>query len=293
MSLLMVGSGVDEAWEREYHRDLVRAWKKKCGIFWHVEIQGNVVRFFRTNVLSNLPPVGSRASVGPWSTQSKMRLLRFLNRIDYESLGPSRFVTLTYPDDKWGIEYAERVDQRNAFHQKAERHFGKKLACIWRIEWEERKSGRYTGNLAPHFHLMILGVDRLGQTRCWRWWNEIVGGGVSWKAINSRKIYNVDGVGRYLSKYVAKHKALDVSTYVNSGIKFGRHWGIRRPELIPMAPISLSRQLSTEEIAAIQAYAEGQWGWYDKDVDGGFTLLGADRAKGFGEWLGGTGQQWW
>lgn len=257
---------------------------------WHCEIQGRVVRFYRTGCKVPPHPDRCRDAVGPWSEQSRIRLLRYLNRINYPWLGPSSFVTLTYPDDWWSMEYTKRTDVRNAFHQTMERYIGRHFASIWRQEWEERKQGKYTGKLAPHLHLMCCDVPFIPWQEVREAWRRALGYGDGPLSTHVRQIRGVEGVGKYLAKYVSKYRSLDIATYVNSGIKFGRHWGIRRPELVPLSPVVVSRPLTEKEKDRVQAFACARWSWYDRDTCGGFTLLGNDFSKGFAAWLSRGGQ---
>ena len=252
---------------------------------WHTEIQGSVCRFFRMGVKVPLRPDSERKIIGIWSMQSRMRLLRLLNKIDYPMLGPSVFVTLTYPDRVQVEGYGERSQHRAVFLRYVEKYLSRNVACIWRIEWEERKSGAYTGKLAPHFHLMLLNVPFLPHERVREWWRQAIQAGDGPLVSEVKRIKNVNGVARYLSKYVSKYRSLDISTYHNSPIKFGRHWGVCRPELVPLCPVRVARQLTKEEVAQIQAFARRRWPMYDENGSGGFTLLGEKFAKRFGKWL--------
>lgn len=252
---------------------------------WEVQVQGRTVRFRRTGMAKPPMKERKRGAVGPWSQQSRMNLLRVLNRIEYEKLPAGHFVTLTYPDEFWSVEYTRRTDHRNAFHQSLEREVGKRLPCIWRIEWEERKSGAYTGNLAPHFHLMVFGCGRLEKSDVRPLWRRAIGREKGPCVVDVKAIWGVDGACRYLSKYVSKYRALDICTYVNSGIRFGRHWGLRRDDLIPWSPVKLFRQLTDKEIARVQAFAADRWSWYDKELNGGYTLFGDDYVKRFHDLL--------
>ena len=170
-------------------------------------------------------------------------MLRFLNKIDYSKIGASLFVTLTYPDHVRREDYRLRSIDRAVFLRHVERELGCKVACVWRIEWEERKSGAYTGKLAPHFHLMLTGVEYLAWQFVRERWRETIRSGEGPLVTEVKRIYNEDGACRYLSKYVSKYRSLDISAYHNSGLKFGRHWGVCRRELIPLCPVVVQRNL--------------------------------------------------
>jgi hypothetical protein len=253
---------------------------------WHVEIQGRVVRFFRSGAVMPKRTVFDRKVVGPWSIQSRMRLLRLLNRIDYPRLGKSVFVTLTYPDSCQPKRYAERTRHRAKFLRWMEESLGREISVLWRVEWEERKSGAYTGKLRPHFHLMVFGVARLDWCDVRECWRDCIGAGKGPLKTWVRSIYNEDGACRYLSKYVAKYRSLDIVTYLHNEWEFGRHWGVTRPSLVPMCPVVLARQLSASEIRNVKAFARARNPWYGQNGEIGFTLLGDGHAKRFAKWLG-------
>lgn len=252
---------------------------------WHASIQGTTVQFSRTGC--SFPPHihEKRDAIGIWSWQSRMKLLRYLNRIDYTKIGPSLFVTLTYPDHIRRNEYKDRSVDRAVFMRYVEKHFGKPVPTIWRIEWEERKSGAYTGKLAPHFHLMLFGVQFLAWQKVRKMWRQTISSGDGALVTHVKRIYNQDGACRYLSKYVSKYRSLDITAYHNSPLKFGRHWGILRKDMIQMAPERVGRVLSRSEIEMVQEYARRRWTSYDASVDGGFTLLGARYANAFAKSL--------
>ena len=256
---------------------------------WHVAIQGNVVQVKRLGMKP--PPKRSRkgTKIGVWSMQSRMRLLRYLNKIDSGRIAKSLFVTLTYPDEVIAMEYPLRTMQRSVFMRYVEGYLGRHVPAVWRIEWEERKSGAYTGKLAPHFHLMLFGVDWIPWREVRNMWRKTIhrpsGPLKTWV----RRIFNEDGALRYLSKYVSKYHSLDIATYLNSDIKFGNHWGLLRKDEIPLAPRIIERHLSEKEISIVRKFAAGRWKHYNPETDGGFTLLNPTLVKTFTAWLNSSG----
>ncbi len=169
-----------------------------------------------------------------------------------------------------------------------EKHLGRHVAAVWRIEWEERQSGKYTGKLAPHFHLMLFGVEYLGWQKVREWWRRALRAGDGPLVTEVKRIYNEDGACRYLSKYVSKYRSLDISAYHNSSLKFGRHWGILRKELIPRCPVVVDRVLTDQEAQMVRDFGAMRWKDYDAAVGHGFTLLGKRYADGFAKSLNGS-----
>lgn len=248
-------------------------------VTWHAEITGRMLRVYRENVRMKKPPNVKRRAVGVWSIQSRMRLLVVLNTIDYDRLGPSVFVTLTYPDVVRRDSYKKRSLDRQRMLRDLERAVGKRFAAFWRIEWEERKSGAYTGKLAPHFHLCLFNVAFVNQEKVRELWRKVIGYQSGPLVTDVRRIYNVDGVGRYLGKYLAKYRSLDFITYHNSSIEFGRHWGLTRKTLVPFLPTRLQRQLSEFEKETLVRFAKATSKRYGEYGETGFKRFGKEVAE--------------
>jgi len=270
--------------EAECFREEMRRHRAN-NLTWRAMVQGNVVRVFRIGCPAPDTNRKRKKPIGIWSHQSRMKLLRYLNIIDYTKIGSSLFVTLTYPDHVRREDYKLRSKDRYLFLRHVESHCGCHVPCIWRIEWEERKSGAYTGNLAPHFHLMLFGVPFIPWQRVREWWRQTIGAGPGPLVTEVKDIYNEDGACRYLSKYVSKYRSLDIGVYHNTTIQFGRHWGITRRELIPLCPIASERELTVEEIALMRKFAGARWSHYNVENGGGFTVLGLALAKTFTAFL--------
>jgi hypothetical protein len=104
---------------------------------------------------------GKRSVCKGFSFASRRRMLNHLNTISVGAELPT-FVTLTLPDGEFD-------DSVTAFARKAKGYldaFQKRLARVcpsacgfWRLEWQSRKSGLHEGELFPHFHLMLWGLE--------------------------------------------------------------------------------------------------------------------------------------
>lgn len=252
---------------------------------WHVKIQGTSIDVYRTGCSRPATICTDRSACGPWSYQSRKRMLLWLNSIDYSRVGKSIFVSLGYPDGIVKIPYNERSKHRYLFLRYVEKFVGREVPCIWRVEWEDRKSGEYTGKLAPHWHMMFLNLRWLDMDNIRLWWRKAIGADDGPLSTDVRRIKGERGVVRYLSKYVSKYCSLDLYTYHNSGIQFGRHWGCTREEQIPLSPVLVDRELTAEEIAVFRGFARSRWKRYEENNGGGFYLLGADHVKKFASYL--------
>jgi hypothetical protein len=102
------------------------------------------------------------------------------------------FLTLTYPADYPNPRIAKR--HLDTYMKRLRRKFPK-LAGVWRLEFQRRG--------APHFHVLLFGVDYIPMDQVQAAWGEIIGCPHVFTRIES-----ISGSRRkvmaYVSKYVAK-----------------------------------------------------------------------------------------
>ncbi len=111
---------------------------------------GNVMRYRGPRLNCQLkPPRGDRQEIAGFSSRSRLGCLRFLNSIDRAQVDSSRlwFATLTYPG-VWSSDPKRWKADLEAWRKRVQRHFGIRLALIWKLEPQRRG--------APHFHLILL-----------------------------------------------------------------------------------------------------------------------------------------
>jgi hypothetical protein len=68
---------------------------------------------------------------------------------------------LTLPDESFCedvTEFARRAKSWLDAYFKRLRRAVPGVACLWRIEWQDRKTGKFEGRLCPHFHLLVWGL---------------------------------------------------------------------------------------------------------------------------------------
>lgn len=133
------------------------------------------------------------------------------------------FVTLTYPGS---FEYSwQECKAHLAAFRKRLLYYCPSARALWRMETKRRKSGQSEGELAPHYHLLIFGVNPLSLPKFRAWVSEV------WSEIANYHDRNVPvlrteveeirshrhAVG-YAGKYLAK-----VDMDEDAG--FGRYWG--------------------------------------------------------------------
>lgn len=209
-----------------------------------------------------------------------MRLLREINKVDWQHVGKSVMATVTYPDECVSESYKVRSQHRYLLLRHLEKHLGRKVSTIWRQEWKIRKSGARVGQLVSHVHYLIPGLSSLCKY-AWRgMWSSVLHR-VGALCTDVTEIGDGDNGARYLAKYVSKSESLDISAYRNNGVQIGRHWGITRKRLLTYAPIKAMRRLTQDEIAWVQEYARVTFTSQTDAGEHGYTLLGEDAAKFF------------
>lgn len=214
-----------------------------------------------------------RGTITGLSRSARFRLLKFMACIKWENIGPSLFVTLTYPDEKCNVEQAERGRQRFLWWRHLEGFLRRHVSGIWRLEWKKRQSGEYTGWVVPHLHMMVFGVEYLHWTRVREWWAAVLhhSGPL---ATDVERIKDKEKVAVYIAKYMAKateDASLDYSAYLNNS---GRHYGFTRKSLIPLHEPQIELGIDEEDEAFLREFAAARLGWFDGRSDLSFTLIG-------------------
>jgi len=94
---------------------------------------------------------------------------------------------------------------------------------VWRLEWQKRG--------APHFHLLVLGVDFIHKEWIQAAWGEVIGFDRPFTNIGRARSWR--GAKAYCSKYLAKSDSgLDLLPYQQNA---GRVWGCFGVNLLPFA----------------------------------------------------------
>lgn len=245
---------------------------------WALRIQGNCVELFRKQNLPGLPLQVPRGVVTMFSRSARMRMLRLIAKINWQEVGNSTFVTLTYPDSHYDRKNALRTMDRSQFIRDLEKFTHKKIPVLWRCEWQPRKTGTHRGLFVPHFHLLVFGVPFIPHQEVRQWWRRIldVKGSL---ATDVRKVVGIDGAGRYLAKYVSKYTSLDNGAYLNNPWMTGRHWGLTRPSLVPRALVEEDCLIDAFEADMLRQWFAERNPYYKEFGLGGFTALGESRKK--------------
>jgi len=247
-------------------------------LYWSIRIQGTCIEIRQHKKYSTIPAGSNRNEITMFSDSSRMRFLRFLNKVAWLYVGKCSFITVTYPDEISKLTYKERSKHRYLFLRHLERLTRKMIPTIWRCEWKERLSGALIGTRQPHFHFMAIDIPFVKAVAIREAWRSAIGYGPGPLMTDVKGITAHQGALRYLAKYVAKDCSLDIPAYRNSGEQIGRAWGVTRKHLIPMAPVTVLSKLSEKSLAAVNAAVNGKLRKYIPTVAAGFTLFG-DEAK--------------
>jgi len=200
-----------------------------------VEIQGHVVCVaVRNGPLGYVPP--KRQEIGGFSRSSRLRLFKLTNRIDFPSAGRVTFMTQTWRDEVGRPTAKQITNARSAFQKSVERHAGKAMPGIWRVEWKKRLTGRFAGQPMPHVHTLFFRAPYMEKEAITRAWARAINwdGRVS---VRLEEVVNLKACLAYVSKYLAKISDcsnLDIVSYL-AAPSVGRQWGTYRKNKLPLA----------------------------------------------------------
>lgn len=205
-------------------------------------------------------------------------MLKRIAEIDWKRVGPSLFLTLTYPDDVAHNDKDRRNKERYLFLRAVEMYLGRRCCGLWRVEYKPRKSGEREGEVLAHMHMMIFGVSFIEEKQLKASWRSALGTAEFphvW--IES----SLDGLGatKYIAKYCGKVEDAAIKlakvTYLNSG----RHYGYHRARCIPVHPELEFPLLDPAAIHYIRVQAGHFLRYLDLDFFETFTLLGEFALK--------------
>lgn len=216
---------------------------------------------------------GKRGTIKGFSRASRLRMLKFVATLDWPAIRHGVFLTLTFPDSRARCGKAERNQYRHTFFRAMENHLGSEIGALWRCEWMVRKTGKYVGKLAPHFHLVIPGVRFIAKDKVKDLWRKSLGVNHYVSAwIDSLQTKRKQAV--YIAKYCAKEidaSVLDCDAYLNTG---GRHWGYHRKHLIPQCERRDYFPLPDRVAEDLRRTASWNLTDYRMETDPGFSLFG-------------------
>lgn len=244
-----------------------------------IEIQGQCVCVaVRKGPLWYQPKL--RSKVKGFSAASRLRLFKVVNRLDFSRAGKCTFATQTWRDEL-GRPSPSAITQARSWCQRSlERLADKQLSGIWRVEWQERKTGRYRTQLMPHLHVIYFDIPYIRKEDWTAAWAQAIG----WQGRVSVKLEKINGLRQclyYVSKYIAKLDGLcnlDIPAYLNNYLP-GRKWGTYRRQLLPVADKTEIRVPPGELVDRIRAIAIEAWSKTPPFESSGFTVFGSDPCK--------------
>lgn len=200
-----------------------------------LEIRGNLIRYKCGKAYSPPPAKQAGQRCQHFSSQARMRMIRYTSTLDFERIKKSLFVTLTMPDALWPRLFEKRAEDRNQWWKAMEEYVGHQFPALWRTEWEPRKTGLYKGKALPHIHMLLIGVSYIPMTVVNTEWKRAL----RWTGYCRTEVKRADaeeGALAYITKYCAKpvHHSLVIVPNLDS--PDGGHWGVHRRGLVPRCP---------------------------------------------------------
>lgn len=213
-------------------------------VFW---VGGSKVRVNRFSEDQPQKGGGKRGKITGFSRGSRRRLMRKLAEVK-RGVCPL-WVGLTFPDE-FHNSLAELHSWRKCF-RRFEKRFTRRFpggGLVWRLEFQDRKSGLYKGAIFPHYHLLVYGVSFL-EFSAWvklAWWEacgRLSGDHLTYGA-HVDVLKSPGKVNAYISKYLAK--------VADTGRDIGRVWGIVGVENLPWVRAVLCQLTEQEAVQLIR-----------------------------------------
>ena len=248
-----------------------------------ITYQGNFLKWKYPEWHPRKPPLDGRGECWGFSDASRLRMLSAMSKVNWDAIGKSLFITLTYQDCMRPEECSEVSTQRFCMQRYIETRIEKEVSILWRVEWAERKTGAYKNYLYPHIHLLVFDVQYIHYAMVNRWWKMVIGYPQDrYVRTETRGARNRRLAWHYLAKYCGKHSSLVIGAYLNNAFP-GRSWGIMRKNRLPMHDLHKASMPDTRWIQEIYGEVVGD-APRNKYGNKSFTLLG-NRACEVGDIL--------
>jgi hypothetical protein len=179
-----------------------------------------------------------RGRIGGFSAKSRGRLMSLCAQLGRNAV--ALFLTLTWPGT-WNPDPETWKACLDTFLKRLHRAYGG-CSGIWKLEPQERG--------APHFHILLFGVDFIHHSILAQWWYEIVGSGdqrhlqagIRIEAVRSR-----EGVMHYASKLYMGKEIVGFE-----GV--GRFWGVFNRHKLPLSR-AVKAEIADVELVHFQRMA--------------------------------------
>ena len=245
-----------------------------AGKIHHIRCQGKHLKWTVKSPSYKKPPTKKKGAQTTFSPASRLRLISLMCQIIYEKIRPGLFITLTYPPGSRPRGKHDTNEDRRRFWEYWENDLGRETMGMWRMEWEDRKSGSEIGVVYPHFHLLVFAEEFWHHKRVnllWRW----ATGEEGYVRTEVKRMASEKQCGWYVAKYIGK---LSSSLVINLNLGrawSGRQWGCHRRQSFPMYPVLDTLLPSSTFLDSLYCYGlEGRelltdWGSQSYQVLGG------------------------
>lgn len=195
------------------------------------EVEGEITpkqamkRSFEKIGRSKKPPERKKGDIKGFSKNSRLRMMKKMNRVDFKNDRIAYFFTLTYPDPFPTDGEVHKTDL-DAFLKRLKRQFGN-LDYMWKLEVQFKRG-------APHYHLIVFFEKRFNIKFVMKWvsqnWFEVVQRNWEIKnydhlkvGTNTKIVRTLRQLTNYVTKYITKKEEED-----DKLINQGRYWGCSR-----------------------------------------------------------------
>jgi|GEM_PF-6146056 len=183
-------------------------------------------------------PDRKKGDIKSFSKNSRLRMMKKTNRVDFKEGQIAYFLTLTYPDPfpTDGKIYKADLD---LIIKRIKKQFGT-LSYLWKLESQMKNRDG-----APHYHLIIFFEKRYNIDFVKQWisqnWFEVVQRNWSVKnydhfkvGTNTKIVKTLRQLTNYVTKYITKKEGND--KLINQGRYWGcsRNWGTQIIDSIPL-----------------------------------------------------------
>lgn len=245
--------------------------------------QGNFVEIRTTAKKRGRRYGGTRGRIKTFSRAARLRLLATINKIDWRIGKFPVMITLTYPDGYIGRKMADRTNDRENFISRVERYLGVNVTGIWRIEWQQRKSGARQGIPACHIHIVLTDLPWLHYSIVNDFWRQVIGYKGKHLSTDIRAKPGVSGA-MYAVKYCAK-PAVSCSLVISAYLRMtGRHYGFVRKKNLPWHPKQTFDGVTLAELDYANFLASKKFNHVERGNYLSTKMFGSRAAEFFDAW---------
>lgn len=244
------------------------------------------------------PPKNPRGAIVRFSPRSRSRMMRKVGTI--RGMKKPYFITLTYPGE-FEADPRRVKEHLNMLKKRIARRF-ERPGMVWRLELKTRLTGASAGQIVPHFHIILWGME-IYEASMWAiinkmWWEIVWESTATGNYMPARsemtkeqadhalhgtdveQLNDFNHVLLYVSKYAAKVEDDETAD------TWGRRWGVC---LYSDTGHAFEIELTWEQHIALRRalrrlleQRKSKYAWWLKSghPDLGFTVLGVGDKDG-------------